>query len=221
MSAPRRPVDPRAAARRGGRRWLLPAGVALAVAVVLAAGDWAAGRYQEHQIEAKREHRRKLEKMAWFYVRADLDRVRYTSDHRYQVTTWIENAFPEHPAYVMLPTVRAYIQVGPQWKELAGTEPPGSRWIEGTVVRLDSRVESERVFDIREKGYFELLPGYMHVRFDNVMYIADEPEPKDDVIERDSVYYIHLRPIDADDAKLRSLNSFAADVPVFITMPPH
>lgn len=211
--------DPRR--RRGWRRWLLPVAVGL-VTGALAGADWFVGRYQQHQIEKKHEHRKKLEKMAWFYIRADFDRLKYTADNKYQVTTWIENAFPEHPAYVMMPTVRTYIQVGTQWKEIPGIEPQGNRWTEGTVVKLDGRVEAERIFDIREKDYFELLPGYMHIRFDNVMYIADEAEPKDDVLERASVYYIHLRPIGADDARLRALNNFpAADVPVYITMPPH
>jgi len=220
LSTVRRPVDPRARPRRGWRRWLVPGTIALIIGAI-AGGDWMVGRYQNLQIEKKREHRRKLEKMAWFYIRADLDQVHYTRDGKYDVTTWIENAFPEHPAYVMLPTLRGYIQVGPQWKEVPGIEPTQTRWTEGTVIKLDSRVESERVFDIREKDYFELIPGYMHVRLDNVMYIADEPEPKDDVIERASVYYIHLRPIGANDAKLRLLNKFPGDVPVFITMPPH
>lgn len=191
------------------------------IVALLASGDYLAGKYQGHLLEKKREHRKKLEKMAWFYVRADFEKVNYTEDNKYRVTTWIENAFPEHPAYVMMPTVRTYIQVGPQWKEVAGIEPKENKWTEGSVVRLEARVEAERIFDIQEKDYFELLPGYMHIRFDNVMYISDEAEPKDDVIERSSVYYIHLRPIDADDEKLRAKNTFAAGVPVYISMPPH
>jgi hypothetical protein len=213
-------TDPRRAGRRGWRRWLLPAFIGMLVGA-LAGTDYLVGRYQEYQLQKKRDHRKKLERIAWFHIRADFDRVAYTDDGKYRVTTWIENAFPENPAYVMMPTLRTYIQVGPQWKEVAGTEPKENRWTEGTVVRLDGKVEAERIFDIRERGYFELLPGYMHIRFDNVMYIADDPEPKDEVIERSSVYYIHLRPIGADDAKLGALNSFPGRVPVFISMPPH
>jgi hypothetical protein len=214
-----RRMDPRRR-RRGWRRWLWPVVIGLGVGAI-AASDWVVGRYQDHLVEVKREHRKKLEKMAWFYIRADLDHVEYTPDNKYRVTTWIENAFPEHPAYVMMPNVRAYVQVGPQWQEISGVEPAESRWAEGTVVRLDGRVETQRIFDIQEKDYFELLPGYMHVRFDNVMYISDEAEPKDDVLERASVYYIHLRPFGADDAKLKAMNNFPSDVPVYISMPPH
>ena len=213
-------MDPRRGARRGFRAWAAPLAIALA-AGGFAASDWLVGRYQAWQLELKREHRKKLEKMAWFHVRADFDRVKYTPDGRFHVTTWIENAFPEHPAYVMMPSIRTYIQVGTQWKEVPGHEPPGNRWTEGTVMKLEGRVEADRIFDIQEKDYFELLPGYMHIRFDNVMYVSDEPEPKDDVLERASVYYIHLRPIGADDAKLSAMNNFPADVPVFISMPPH
>lgn len=198
----------------------MPVVIGLVIGAIIAS-DWGVGKYQDHLIEAKRAHRKKLEKMAWFYIRADLDRVEYTPDKKYRVTTWIENAFPEHPAYVMMPSVRAYVQVGPQWKEVPGVEAAENPWTEGTVVKLDGRVETQRIFDIQEEDFFQLLPGYMHVRFDNVMYISDEAEPKDDVLERASAYYIHLRPVDADDAKLRKMNDFPADVPVFIGMPPH
>ena len=54
----------------------------------------------------------------------------------------MENAFPEHPLYVMLPTIRTYVQVGPQWQEVPGAEPPGAQWREGTVVKLDGRVSA-------------------------------------------------------------------------------
>lgn len=220
MSSASRRIDPRRAGRRGWRRWLLAIAAALVVGA-LAATDWLVGRYQTYQVEQKREHRKKLEKMAWFYIRADFDRVEYTADKKFRLTTWIENAFPEHPAYVMMPAVRTYIQVGSQWKEVRSYDPPGSRWGEGTVVKLDGRIETQRIFEIEEKEYFELLTGYMHIRFDNLMFIADEAEPKDDVLERASVYYIHLRPTDADDAKLRAEHKFPGDVPIFISMPPH
>lgn len=213
-------TDPRRRSRSAWKRWTLPVIIGLVIGM-LAGSDWLVGRYQAYQLEQKREHRKKLEKMAWFYIRADFDRVKYTEDGKFRLTTWIENAFPEHPAYVMMPAVRTYIQVGPQWQEVPSADPPDSRWSEGTVVKLDGRIETDRIFDIQEKDYFELLPGYMHIRFDNVMYISDEAEPKDDVLERASVYYIHLRPIDADDTKLRAMNNFPGDVPVYISMPPH
>lgn len=213
-------IDPRRCPRQGWKRLALPVVVGLVVGA-LAASDWLVGRYQAYQIEQKREHRKKLEKMAWYYIRADFDRVKYTEDGKFMVTTWIENAFPEHPAYVMMPEVRTYIQVGPQWKEVPSANPPGSRWTDGTVVKLEGRIEADRVFDVQEKDYFELLAGYMHIRFDNVMYISDESEPKDDVLERASSYYIHLRPRDADDAKLRAMHNFPGDVPIYISMPPH
>lgn len=216
-SAAALPKPPR---RRSRHAWVAMALAALA-AIGLGAGDYLVGRYQQHQIERSKEKRKQLEKMAFYYLRADVDNVKYTPDNRYHVSVWMENAFPEHDLYVMLPTLRTFIQVGPRWKEVPSTEPGGAQWSEGTVVKLQGKVTAERVADIREKDYFELLPGYMHIRFENVMYIAAEPEPKDDVFERSDVYYIHLRPVGADDERLRRLNSFPGAVPIYIGMPPH
>lgn len=209
---------PRRRSRRGAR--IAGAVVALAIAALFA-GDWAVGRWQAHTLQQKAERRKQLEKMAWFYLRADVENVKYTGDGRYQVKVQMENAFPEHPLYVMLPTIRTFVQVGPQWQEVPGAEPPGTPWREGSVVKLEGRVSAERIADIQLTEHFELLPGYMHVRFENVMYVAAEAEPKDEVYERTDVYYIHLRPIGADDGKLRAMNKFPGPVPLYIGMPPH
>jgi hypothetical protein len=211
---------PRPPRRRSRHAWIAVALVLLTF-IGFGIGDYLVGRYQERQIERTKEKRKQLEKMAWYYLRADVDNVKYTSDNRYRVSVWMENAFPEHDIYLMLPTIRTYVQVGPQWKEVPSAEPAGAQWSEGTVVKLEGKITAERIADIQEKDYFELLPGYMHVRFENVMYIAAEPEPKDDVFERSDVYYIHLRPIGADDATLRRLNNFPGAVPMYIGMPPH
>ena len=51
------------------------------------------------------------------------------------------------------------------------------------------------------------------------------PEPKDEneIVERTDNYYVHLKPYDADDERLRQLNRFhpSMPVPIYIGMPPH
>ena len=57
------------------------------------------------------------------------------------------------------------------------------------------------------------------------MLIALGPEPKDEneIVERTDNYYVHLKPYDADDERLRQLNRFhpSMPVPIYIGMPPH
>lgn len=213
---------PPAPQRRSRRRLLALATGAIGLAGVLSATDYLVGLYQDRVVEQQRERKKKLERMGWYYLRADVEDVSYTPDNKYHVSIWMENAFPEHNFYVMLPAVRTFVQVGPQWKEVPTREAPGAKWTEGTVVNLKGRIVTERMVEITEKDYFELLPGYMHIRFENVMYLSLEQQPKEEVVERADVYYIHLRPIGADDDKLRALNQFPpGPVPVYIGMPPH
>lgn len=209
---------------RSRRRWALAAAV-LAAGGTLMGIDLLVGHYQERLLAQRQEARARLERLAWFHLRADVQGIAYTPDGQYKLSLWMENVFPEHPLFVMTPTVRAFVQVGPQWREVPTSEPPGGEVVEGVVIPLEERATVERIVDIRLKDYFELLPGYMHVKFDNTMLVALSPEPKDEseIVERTDNYYVHLRPYGADDAQLRRLNKFAPDlpVPIYIGMPPH
>lgn len=211
----------RPAVRMRGRRnwpWLLAAALLLGAGLPLA--DHFAGRYQAQLIEARKEARARLEKMGWYYLRADIADVRYTEDGRYRLSVWMENVFPEHDFFVMMPAMRVFVQVGPQWREVPVSEPP-QRYAEGSVVNLKEKIVIERVFEVSLKDYFELLPGYMHVLINNVMFLSDDAEPKHDIVERSDNYYLHLRPANANDDDLRRRNNFPGEVPLFVTMPPH
>ena len=70
--------------------------------------------------------------------------------------------------------------------------------------------------------YFELLEGFMHVQVQNAMFVSPEAEPKEHIIERNDFYYVHLKPIGADEARLAKLHRFPGKgIPIFIPMPPH
>jgi hypothetical protein len=210
-------------ARRRYRRALFAA--ALVTVGVLIGVDFLLGYYQERLLVQRKEARAKLERLAWFHLRADVQDITYTPNGKYRVVLWMENAFPEHPLFVMAPAVRAFVQVGPQWKEVPTAEPSEARLTEGMVIPLEERVTVERIVDIQVKDYFELLPGYMHVKFDNTMLVAPGSELKDEneIVERTDSYYVHLKPHGADDERLRRLNKFSPGlpVPVYIGMPPH
>lgn len=213
-----RPVA-RIGRRLGWRSVFIGAAIAGAL---LAALDVAVGHYQRAQLEARKERQKQTQKMAWYELRADMEDVTYTADGKYRMKIWLENVFPEHDYYVTAPALRAFVQVGPGWVEVPTGESGEAELLgEGTVVNLKKRTFAGRVFEIPMIDYFELLPGYMHVKFDNTMYVSRDAQPKDDLVERTDSYYIHLRPVGADDNKLKALNQFPGPVPVWIGMPPH
>jgi hypothetical protein len=217
------PSRPAVSQRRISRRKLvIGAIIGAAVAAVLLATDLMTGYYQEHLVEQRRERLKQLQRMAWFHLRADVSDVAYTPEGKYQLTVWLENVFPERDFFVMAPSIRAFIQIGPRWVEVPAKEIAEDRLLSsGTVVNLKEKIYAGTVFEIAMDNYFELLPGFMHVKFDNTMFVSPDAEPKEDIIERADTYYIHLRPINADDAQLRRLNQFPGPVPRWIGMPPH
>jgi hypothetical protein len=214
---------PAIAQRRISRRKLVIGGIiGAAVAAALVTTDLVTGYYQNHLVDQRRERLKQLQRMAWFHLRADVNDVVYTPEGKYRMTVWMENVFPEHDFYVMAPSIRAFIQIGPRWVEVPAKEIAEDRLLSsGTVVNLKEKIYAGSVFEIAMGDYFELLPGYMHVKFDNTMFVSPEAEPKEDIVERADNYYVHLRPINADDAQLRKLNQFPGPVPLWIGMPPH
>jgi hypothetical protein len=207
-----------------GRRWWKAALAVTLFGAALVLIDSLVGRQQERILEERKEAQARLEKMAWFYLRADVDDITYTPDGKYKVTLWIENVFPEYDFYLMVPTVRGFIQVGPQWQEVKTVEAIPDRGLRaGTVVNLKEKIRVSWVLDIETKDYFELLPGYMHVQIHNAMFVSPQAEPREgeNIVERNDYYYVHLKPIGADDEYLKRINHFPAGTPVFIPMPPH
>jgi hypothetical protein len=204
--------------------WSKISSIALIIFLLLIALDFMIGAYQAHILAVRQEVQAQLEKKAWFYVRADLDKVVYTSDGRYQITLWIENLFPEYDIFVMLPQVRVFIQVGSQWQEIAATEATTDPHLkQGTVINLKQKVTVDWIVKPQDLpvDYFELLKGYMHIQIHNNLFVSTEAEPTEHIIERNDYYYIHLKPINANDNQIRQFHHFPGEVPVFIPMPPH
>lgn len=217
--APRRRYAPRR--RRWPWGWIL-FGLAVAGAAVILIDQWAE-RHQRQIVDERRAARLHLDRMTMYYLRADVSDVVHTSEGRYRVTIFLENVFPEYDMFVMVPTLRAFVQSGPQWKEVPVLEAKGAGPASGTVINLKQRITFDRDFDIPPAGdYFELLPGYFHVQFNNTMLVADRAEPKDDVAERVDYYFIHLLPVGTDVKDIARRNKFPDDkVPLYIPMPPH
>lgn len=209
--------------RKARQRWRL--GVMLGLAMLLGAilADQFVGLWQHKMIDEKLAQHSKLERMVLHYLRADIVDVAHTPDGRYRVTLYMENVYPEYDMYVMVPQIRVFAQSGPMWREVPVREPSDTRWRAGSVVHLKERITFERVFDVPKDGdWYELLPGFFHVRFENTMLVSPLAQPKDDLVERSDNYYIHLLPAGANIDEVRKRNQFPNGVvPSYLPMPPH
>lgn len=219
---PRRNV---AAARRtrARRRWRMVIMLVLTAVLIAILADQFAALWQKKVIKEKHDARHMLERTVLHYLRADVVDTVHMPDGRYKVTIYIENVYPEYDMYIMLPQLRAFAQSGPMWREVPTEEPRDARWRSGSVVHLKERITFDRIFEI-PKGvdWFEALPGFYHIRFDNTMLVSPVAQPKDDIMERGDNYYIHLLPVDADIEEVRRKNQFPNNaVPVYLPMPPH
>lgn len=200
--------------------WKLLLGIALA-AVGLAGADYGVGVYQRYALEARKAARARLERMALYSLRADVQELAMLPANRYRVTLKLDNPFPEQEFYVMRPEVQVYIQEGTVWREVPTR--PSAPGLAGGTVRLTGLVTAQYDFEAAVKKFEELIPGYMHVRISNVMYVSPKSEPRrDDIVERVDNYYVYLKPHGANDQELLKKNQFpGGQAPLWIPMPPH
>ena len=130
----------------------------------------------------------------------------------------IENLDAENPLYVMLSPVRSFEQTGLVWKEVPTRAPEGVSW---GVIRLPERRTYQTIFEPNLEDWTELMPGYMHIRFDSDMLISQSSEPTDDIVERKDPFYVYLKPHGADDQAIRKRMNYPGEPPIYIPMPPH
>jgi hypothetical protein len=203
---------------RGMVRSKFVLGVVAFIALAFAL-DAAVGWYQRNRLEAKRLADRALEHAAYSGLYVDLVNVAYEPDQKsYRLTMMMRNIDPAHPLYVMLSPVRVFEQAGLAWREIPTRSPHGGA---ATVVKLTDSQAFETVFEPNLKTWTELIPGYMHIRFESTSLVSGRSEPEDDIVDRRDRYYVYLKPHGADDAALRAHMKYAGAPPVYIPMPPH
>jgi len=186
---------------------------------LLCALDYGIGWYQQRRLEQRRLAELRLEQAAFSALLVQLVNVAYEPDGKsYRLTMSMENLDPEQPVYVMLSPVRVFEQSGLAWREVPARAPDGQ---DAAVVKLTGRRIYETVFEPNLKDWTELMPGYMHIRFQNDMLISQRSEPEDDLVERDDPYYVYLKPFGADDEAIRKRMKYAGAPPVYIPMLPH
>ena len=136
----------------------------------------------------------------------------------YRVTMRMTNVDPGQTIYVMQGPVRVFEQSGLAWKEVPSRAPSG----DGTrVIKLTGPYTYETVFEPNLKDWTELMPGYMHIRFESVSLVSERSDPDDDIIERTDRYYVYLKPYGADDEAIRKRMKLQGTPPVLMPIPPH
>jgi hypothetical protein len=192
---------------------------ALVFAALVLTVDQGIGWYQSNRLEQKRLSGLQLQHAAFADLFVELLRVAYEPDQKsYRLTMAMKNLDPAHPIYVMLNPVRVFEQAGLTWKEVPARAAAGQAW---GVVKLTDRHTYEAVFEPNLKDWTELMPGYMHIRFDSSRLISQRSEPVDDILERSDRNYVYLKPHGADDEAIRKRMKYPGQPPVYIPMPPH
>lgn len=187
----------------------------IAVLLMVLAADFGVGLYQRHLTATRQAVRTQLERAALYRVRADIDRLAYAMDGTCRLTVYVDNVNPQESLELLSPMLRAYIQVGVLWREIPCRSVDGQ---EGRVLTLSGRQLFDFVFEPHLDEFEELIPGYMHVRFNNAMLIGRQGQG--DLVERVDDYYVYLLPRQPDVGKV-SRNRFPGAAPLWIPMPPH
>ena len=200
----------------------VPARGLVAVAVLIAAAfalDFAVSRYQQHRLDQKRLAELRLQHAAYEGMYVELVNVAYEPDEKsYRLTMKVTNAEPGRALYVMQTPVRVFEQAGLAWREVPSRDPNGQA---ARVVRLADSQTFESIFEPNLAEWTELIPGYMHIRFEIDSLVSERSDPDDDIIDRTDRYYVYLKPHGADDNAIRRRMNTRGDPPVYMPMPPH
>jgi len=192
---------------------------ALVLAGLMIVTDQGIGWYQDNRLEQKRLATLALQHAAFSDLLVELVRVAYEPDQRsYRLTVTMKNLDPIQPIYVMTSPVRVFVQSGLVWKEIPARAGNGRA---AGVVKLTNQHAYETIFEPDLKEWTELMPGYMHVRFESNRLISRRSEPDDDIVERNDRYYVYLKPYGADDEAIRKRMKYPGAPPIYIPMPPH
>ena len=191
----------------------------LAVVVLAFLLDFGLGWYQQRQLAQARLAELRLQKAAFTDLFVELKSIAYEPDGKsYRLTLTLQNLDPEQPIYVMLSPIRVFEQSGLVWHEVPARAPASQSTM---VVELTDRYSFQTIFEPNLKDWTELIPGYMHIRFDNNLLISQRSEPETDIVERDDASYVYLKPHGADDEAIRRRMNSTGTPPVYIPMPPH
>jgi len=174
-------------------------------------GQWLQGRQRLAD-----QRRDQLQRLAFSGLSAELATVERLGDGGYRGTIAVDNLDRLQTLYLLPLDVQMYVQQGSRWNPYAAAWSDNSR----TVLRVEQPESLQ--FDLLDlpSRYTEIVPGYMHVRFDVTYAIAEHADPDALPVERRDSFFVYLLPPHPDPEKI-ARNDFPGEVPLFIPMPPH
>ena len=203
--------------RRAAPRVLVVAAVLFGLVL---AGNEGVARWQQYQAQLRINRLSDLETLAIDTLHSETDSVTSLGDNRYEIGIYLENTAGERkPIYVMSPTVRAFVQVGLDWVEMKLTPVEDAT---ATVRKVTTKQIYRYILETGGiKKFTQIMPYYMHVRFENDMFVSPQIAPTEDIFHRNESYYIYLRPDGVDDATILKRVKFPGAPPLWVWMPPH
>ena len=177
---------------------------AAVIVLVLAGLDYFVGYRQDKILEARAAQKKRVERLAWYLERTNIEDIFYTGkDGKYTMKLKYENVRPDEEMWIMVFSIKAFVQVGTLWRELSVNDMRMKRG-DYSVERLKDPLAMTVIFDMPYKDYQELMPGYMHMKIANLSYISAEAVAKEDIIEKNEDVFIYVS-ADKKKGKVKTL----------------
>ncbi len=154
--------------------------------------DYYVGYRQTILLEERAAQRKKIERLAYYLERTTVEDISYTGNgNQYKMRLRYENVRPEEEMWIMINTIKVFVQVGTLWRELSVNDMRMKRG-DYSVERLNDPLTMTVFFDMQYKNYMELMPGYMHMKIGSLSYISAEAVAKEDIIEKYEDVFLYL-----------------------------
>jgi hypothetical protein len=170
------------------RGFFVAGGVILALLFI----DLGVGYRQNRIIEERTALKKKIERLAYYLERTRIEDIFYPGKGDwYTMRLTYENVRPEEEMWIMIPTIKVFVQIGTLWKELSVNDMRMKRG-DYSVERLNEPHVMTVKFSMPYKNYMELMDGYMHVKVKSFSIISAESLIREDVIEKDEDIFIYV-----------------------------
>lgn len=178
---------------RTGRRGLYrTAGLLGLIVLGLLLVDFAVGHKQERILEERKAHKSRIERLAYYLERTSIEEISYSGRKgEYVMKLRYENIRPEEEMWIMIPSIKVFVQVGTLWKELSVNDLRMKRG-DYSVERLNDPHVMTVKFYMPYGNYMELIKGYMHMKVKSLSIISAESIIKEDIIEKDEDIFIYV-----------------------------